>query len=175
MTHDIRTLVLVLSVLCCGLLAPMRVTAQDSPSAESSALRSASYDGLWTGATRCLYDPGLVSENECDIGLTVNILGDTFQVQQTLRNIRGGETKLDLNSPRVLFMRLATNAVATAIDSGNDEDGSWVETWSFVMTLKSPDKMIVHWTRVVNNMDMPVDLKASKFSAAGMGELNRAR
>jgi hypothetical protein len=175
MTHDIRVLVLVLAALCCTLLAPAQVAAQSSSTGDSSALRSASYDGVWTGATQCLYDPGLVSENECDIGLSFNISGDSFQVQQTLRNIRGGETKLDLSSPRVLFTRLATNAVATAIDSGNDEDGSWVETWSFVMTLKSPDKMIVHWTRVVNNMDMPVDVKGSKFSAAGMGELNRAR
>jgi hypothetical protein len=175
MTHDIRTLVLVLSVLCCGLVAPMEVRAQDSPSAESAALRSASYDGVWVGATRCLYDPGLVSENECGIGLSLSISGDAFQVQQTLRNVRGGETKLELNAPRVQFTRLATNAVATAMDSGNDEDGSWVETWSFVMTLKGPDKMIVHWTRVVNNLDMPVDAKASKFSAAGMGELVRGR
>jgi hypothetical protein len=175
MTHDIRVFVLVFSVLCCSLLSTTKVAAQRAASGESSALRSASYDGSWTGATQCLFDPGLVSDNACDIGLTFNISGDTFQVQQTLRNIRGGETKLELNAPRVLFTRLATNAVATAMDSGNDEDGSWVETWSFVMTLKGPDKMIVHWTRVVNNLDMPADAKASKFSAAGMGELVRAR
>jgi len=41
------------------------------------------------------------------------------------------------------------------------------------MTLKDPNHMIVHWTRIVNNVDMPVGTKGSKFSSVGMGELAR--
>ena len=50
-----------------------------------------------------------------------------------------------------------------------------METWSFVMTMKDPDHMIVHWTRVVNNLDLPLAKKGSKFSSVGMGELVRKR
>jgi hypothetical protein len=59
------------------------------------------------------------------------------------------------------------------MDAGEDDDGLWVETWSFAMTLKDTDHMIVHWTRVVNNVDMPPAKKGSKFSSVGMGELVR--
>jgi hypothetical protein len=34
--------------------------------------------------------------------------------------------------------------------------------------------MIVHWTRVVNNLDMPAEKKGSKFSSVGMGVLVRS-
>jgi hypothetical protein len=61
------------------------------------------------------------------------------------------------------------------MDTGVDEDGTWVETWSFAMTLKSPDRMVVHWTRIVNNTDMPPSKKGSKFSVVGMGELARKK
>jgi hypothetical protein len=41
------------------------------------------------------------------------------------------------------------------------------------MTLKDPNHMIVHWTRVVNNVDLPAEKKGSKFSSVGMGVLTR--
>lgn len=41
------------------------------------------------------------------------------------------------------------------------------------MTLTDPSHMIVHWTRIVNNIDMPMGKKGSKFSSVGMGELVR--
>ncbi len=62
-----------------------------------------------------------------------------------------------------------------SIDTGKDEDGLWVETWVFAMTLTDPDHMLVHWTRVVNNTDMPKGQKGSKFSSTGMGEFARLR
>jgi hypothetical protein len=71
------------------------------------------------------------------------------------------------------FNRLETNATATSLDSGNDEDGHWVETWSFAMTLEDRDHMILHWTRIVNNVNLPLDKKISKFSVVEMGKLLR--
>ncbi|MGZ5106019.1 MAG: hypothetical protein ACXWHB_15935 [Usitatibacter sp.] len=62
-----------------------------------------------------------------------------------------------------------------SMDSGKDEDGTWVETWTFAMSLTDPDHMLVHWTRIVNNLDLPRAKKGSKFSSVGMGEFARVQ
>jgi hypothetical protein len=139
-----------------------------------SKLRSTSYDGDWSGEIKCLYDPGLWPEDECGIGLRFKIQGNSILVWQVIRSKKGEEAESEVNPGKFRFLRLATNAVAIDIESGNDEDGTWIETWSFAMTLKDSDHMIVHWTRVVNNIDMPLAKKASKFSSVGMGELTRS-
>ena len=148
-------------------------TSAQTPSPESSKLRAASYDGKWSGVIKCLYDPGLWPEDECDIRLSFDIRGNAIAVQQIVRSKKGEETKSDINPGNFRFIRLNTNAIAVSLGTGQDEDGTWVETWSFAMTLKDPDHMVVHWTRLVNNVDMPRDKKGSKFSSVGMGELVR--
>jgi hypothetical protein len=139
----------------------------------STQLRAASYDGRWNGTVKCLYDPGLWPEDECDIGLTFDIQGKDFRVRQTVRSKKGEVTASEISPGRFSFTRLATNAVAVSIEQGRDEDGTWVETWNFVMTLQDANHMVVHWTRVVNNLDIPADKKGSKFSSVAMGILVR--
>ena len=164
-------------LVCCWVfvldgLFPSTSIAEDK-STEGARLRAATYDGTWSGTIKCLYDPGLWPDDECDIGIRFDIAGNSISVQQGVRTKNGESTSSTINDGRFALVRLATNAVAISIDSGNDEDGTWVETWSFAMTLKDPDHMIVHWTRIVNNLDMPLAKKGSKFSTAGMGELVR--
>lgn len=168
-----RYVLLAALALACSMLLAAPSQEQAHPSA-SAALRGASYDGTWNGTVKCLYDPGLWPGDECDIGLILEIKGSDFHAQQVVRSKAGEVTKSDVNPGQFSFARLATNAVAVSLESGHDEEGTWVETWNFVMTLKDPDHMIVHWTRVVNNVDLPPDRKGSKFSSVGMGELTRA-
>jgi len=164
-----------LSLLCAVLAVPISPlpAAAQTVSPESAQLRAASYDGKWVGMIKCLYDPGLWPEDECDIGLVFEIKGNVVQVQQTVRSKKGEEITSEINPGQFRLFTLATNAVAISLGTGKDEDGTWVETWSFAMTLKDPNHMIVHWTRIVNNVDMPVGTKGSKFSSVGMGELAR--
>jgi hypothetical protein len=160
-----------MALLLTGSMVATSSQAQFSPPAK---LRAASYDGKWDGVIKCLYDPGLWPEDECDIGISFDIRGNAISVQQIIRNKKGEETKSLIKPGGFRFSRLSTNAVAVSIATGEDEDGTWVETWSFVMTLKDPNHMMVHWTRVVNNLDLPAEKKGSKFSSVGMGELVRA-
>ena len=164
----------------------------DSESPSARALRSASFEGKWSGTTKCLYDPGLWPDDLCgtdwvveiSTGGAVKVLtwhgfvveisrGGAVKVQQITRSKDGKETKSDISGKNFQFRKVETSAVITALDSGNDEDGHWVETWDFAMTLKDPDHMIVHWTRIVNNLDLPLEQKGSKFSVVEMGELTR--
>lgn len=161
-----------IALTLCALLPAASAHAQAS-AAQSAQLHAASYDGSWKGTVQCLFDPGLWPDDDCDIGLTFDIRGKDFRVRQTVRSKQGEVTQSEVNPGRFSFTRLATNAVAVSMEQGRDEDGTWVETWTFTMTLKDPNHMIVHWTRVVNNLDMPATKKGSKFSSVGMGELVR--
>ena len=158
----------------CLSLGSEAVAAQPE-SAPGVKLRAAAYDGRWTGTVNCLYDPGLWPEDECGVGFTFDIQGPRISVEQVVKSKKGEETKSSINPGKFILTRLATNAVAISINTGKDEDGTWVETWSFVMTLTDPDRVLVHWTRVVNNLDMPRAKKGSKFSTVGMGEFVRVR
>jgi hypothetical protein len=120
-----------------------------------------------------LYDPGLWPDDECAIGLNFEIHGNAISVKQIVHTKKGQETISEVNKGKFQFDRLASNAVAISMDSGEDDDGTWVETWSFAMTLRDPDHMVIHWTRIVNNLDMPKEKKGSKFSSVGLGELVR--
>jgi hypothetical protein len=151
----------------------LQAVAAQGRSLESSALRSASYDGSWVGVVNCLYDPGLWPDDECAIGLNFEIHGNAISVKQIVHTKKGQETISEVNKGKFQFDRLASNAVAISMDSGEDDDGTWVETWSFAMTLRDPDHMVIHWTRIVNNLDMPKEKKGSKFSSVGLGELVR--
>jgi hypothetical protein len=172
MKHFFRLLTYVMPLLFISLLAQGSVEKPNT-AVVSSKLRSATYDGKWSGVVKCLYDPGLWPDDECDVTFTFDIHRNALAVEQIIRSKKGEQTKSQINPGKFQFVRLATNAVAISLDSGNDEDGTWVETWSFAMTLKDPDHMIVHWTRIVNNIDMPLEKKGSKFSSVGMGEFVR--
>lgn len=165
--------VISIALMSGAMLSAALPCAQAGRAAQSTQLRAASYDGTWNGAVKCLYDPGLWPEDECDIGLSFDIKGKDFRVRQTVRSKKGEVTTSEVNPGRFGLTRLATNAVAVSIEQGEDEDGTWVETWTFTMTLKDANHMIVHWTRVVNNLDIPADKKGSKFSSVGMGVLVR--
>lgn len=136
-------------------------------------LRAASYDWQWSGTLKCLYDPGIWPEDECDTDLTFEINGSSLSVQTITKSKSGKETSSAINPGKFQFVHLATNAIAISLESGRDEDDTWVETWSFAMTLTDPDHMTVHWTRIVNNIDLPKNERGSKFSIVGMGELVR--
>jgi hypothetical protein len=160
----------VLSSLCSIFLAPTTAVAQAS-SQESSHLSAATYDGTWSGAIKCLYSPGRWPDDECGTALNFEIHGNSIKVEQIVRSKSGKVSKSQINTGRFHFERLAANAVATSMDSQTDEDGTWVETWSFAMTLKDPRHMIVHWTRIVNNLGAK---NGSEFSVVGMGEVVRS-
>jgi hypothetical protein len=65
------------------------------------------------------------------------------------------------------------NAMMYAIDSGGDQDGTWVETWALNMTLRSSQELLVEWTRVVSNVNLPSSSKDRSFSQHTSGVLTR--
>ncbi|HEV2737820.1 MAG TPA: hypothetical protein VGU66_04490 [Candidatus Elarobacter sp.] len=71
--------------------------------------------------------------------------------------------------------RLGPNGVIIAMEQGQDDEGTWVETWTYTVTLKQPDTLIANFYRVVNNVNLPLTVDHSKFSEAQAGELTRTK
>lgn len=169
------------SVLLPILLALSMAPANAAPltgaarSAHAEAvLAGAGYNGHWSGTLKSLYDPGLWPGDERDTSLKLDIQGDIISVQQTFRSKKGAISVVSYKAGDLHFQRLATNAIALYMHAGRDAEGAWVETVSLTMTLKDSDHMMIHWTRIMNNISQPLDNPFSKFSVTGMGELTRS-
>ena len=48
-----------------------------------------------------------------------------------------------------------------------------METWAFAVTQKDKNTLITNFMRQVNNINLPLSVGHSKFSAAATGELSR--
>ena len=68
---------------------------------------------------------------------------------------------------------LGPSAVVHAIDSARDADGTWVETWVLAVTVRDPEELMARWIRMVNNVDLPLTNRSSKFGSEGVGILRR--
>lgn len=133
---------------------------------QAQALDFGSVIGTWEGSLNPVNGPGLVaSDKRLPIRMIVRddgaqvFTGETFEVEA-----KPGKFKVE---------RTATNMIVFEIDTGEDNDGVWVETWAFVTTQKDRDTLITNFYRVVNNTEMPMSARDSKFSTAKAGELKR--
>lgn len=64
-----------------------------------------------------------------------------------------------------------TNLVMTSFTTGNDDDGTWVETWSFAMTPIDATHLDVLWQRQVKNKNMDTNNQYAVFGGIAYGEL----
>ena len=70
---------------------------------------------------------------------------------------------------------LGPSAFLGTIDTALDHDGRWYESWVMTATIIDSDRLLLHWVRMVNNADLPLTNRNSKFSYAGTGVLGRAQ
>ena len=123
-------------------------------------------NGTWEGSLVPISGPGLVTS---DKPLPIRMI-----VQDNRAQVFTGENfAVEAKPGKFKVERIATNMIVFEIDSGDDNDGVWVETWAFVITQKGRDPLITNFSRVVNNTDMPQNARDSKFSMAKTGELKR--
>lgn len=166
----LSAVLMAITLMQAGFIVP--AAAADKANVATEQLTTAPYDGTWSGTVKCLSDPGIWPEDDCDFSLTLRIDGSRFRVHQVVRSKAGVETAADF--PETFrFSRVSTNALAYSMQKGSDRDGRWVETWTFAMSLRDPTHLIVHATRIVNNVDLPAARPDSKYSVVAMGELIR--
>lgn len=105
-----------------------------------------------------------------DAAMRLELSADTVSVYSEY------EGTVDEIMPRLFkLFWIDKSAVLFGIDIGSDNDGVWEEIWQFALTMRTKNELIVHWTRMVNNHEMPLDNKDSKFVFTGSGVFRRVQ
>lgn len=71
--------------------------------------------------------------------------------------------------------RQGSNAVIQATNSNVIDGKGWYETWVFVVTFQSENKLRTEFVRMVNNVDLPASDTGKAFSYGGTGMLIRLK
>lgn len=132
-----------------------------------------SLEGAWEGKLRIVAS-NLSQDSDSYKRVVAGYEAASFKIiiQGEKAKVFLGDTEVKPGSFQAqIFM---TNAVVFASSSGEDADGRWVETWSFVVTLKDPEVLDTSLSRMVNNLDIPTGKDFSKFFTVAVGELRRA-
>jgi hypothetical protein len=143
------------------LLVPLRAAAQDL----------GTLDGTWQGDLAVIRTPTTVGPGR-PYTVRIVITGATAHV--FARDTSGGPFQ-EVKPGAFRVGRLGPSAIILSMDSGQDDEGTWIETWTFVVTLKAPNALITNLYRVVNNVDLPLSIDHSKFTEAEAGELARVK
>lgn len=156
-------------LLSCANHRPIQSNAHISSPTPTLTADLGGLDGSWEGELTFLRGATLWSPSKTT-GLRdrITIQGTSARVY-AIYSDRAEEVK-----PGSFHMeQLMTNAVISATDSGKDNEGTWVETWVFSLTQKDKDTLLVNFSRIVNNIDLPLENDHSKFAVAASGELKR--
>jgi hypothetical protein len=127
-------------------------------------------DGTWQGSLGPINGPNLFKMTEPHI-VRIVITGSNAKVYKSTKD--GAFTEVKPGAFHVV--QLQTNAIIYAINSGSDNEGTWVQTWEYAVTLKDRNTLITNWIDVVNNINVPLSVDHSKFTAAASGDLVRSR
>jgi len=141
-------------------------TAPIASSANATGLNreDGKLDGHWSGVLR-----GTQSDAQ-PLGIRLAVSGASVKVLHQ-NSVTGTWSEV---MPGLFQMtRKRNNAVLHATDSGDDNDGTWVETWTLVVTVVSSTELKVEWVRLVNNIDLPVTNPGKTFSEKLGGTLSR--
>ncbi len=156
----------ILSIGCALIFGALPAEAQDI----------GTLDGTWEGTLTVVTVPTTVGPAR---PYTVRIVMDGTNARVFGHDTTGGPFVAgpfqEIKPGRFHVARLGPNAIVASMDSGRDAEGTWVETWSFVVTLKQRDTLITNLYRVVNNVDLPLSVDHSKFTEAEAGELVRIK
>ena len=125
-------------------------------------------DGSWEGELTFLQGATLHQTQAKTGRYRITIQGTSVRVyfilSDDVRESKSGKFHMEY---------LMTNAVIFATDSGKDNEGTWVETWVFSLTEKDKDTLLVNFSRMVNNIDLPLTSDHSKVALEATGELKR--
>lgn len=122
------------------------------------------FDGVWQGRLRAYNGARLKDARGIVMDCRLVIDGVKAEV------FRYGRGAWKPVKPGLFAMaRWASQAVVTAITSGHDSDGLWVESITFVLVHETPGSVLVYATRAVNNLDLPSSSDDANFAFASSG------
>jgi hypothetical protein len=155
----IRIPLLSILLIATGILFSWPVAARDI----------GSFDGTWEGKLDVVDTKGSQSYNRTKAAYGESPFAIAIHGQRA--SVHFGETEVKPTSFQTqIYM---TNAVVFATDTGYQSGHQWVETWSFALTQKDSETLIVCFSRVVNNLDLAEGEDHSQFYVLAVGEFRR--
>lgn len=103
-----------------------------------------------------------------------SIASPNYRIEINNKNVQVYRDEKEVKPGAFRIEQHKTNAIVFAMDSGKDNEGLWVETWVFAITLKDPNTIIVDYDWLVNNTDLPTNNDHSKISTVATGEFHRS-
>jgi len=125
-------------------------------------------DGAWEGTMTVVHDEPATATGD-SVRMRLQFDGDQTRVFIN----RSGAPFREVKPGQFRTTRVGPSAVITAVDTGVDNEGTWVESWSFSVTLLSADTLMTRFTRIVNNVNLPSDSDHGKFAYVSVGTLHR--
>lgn len=125
---------------------------------------AAPLDGAWEGSLAMVHGAGLGERDYPPQTWRFVIAGDTARAFL----LRDGKTQ-EIKPGKFRLLRERSNAVMTAVDSGKDKDGEWIETEAFELLQRSPEEVLVTFAGAVNNVAQSLDQPTSKFMTVRTG------
>lgn len=150
-----------------ALLVVLSAAAGTAADARAQVAQSG-LDGDWEGELTSISGPGLAPPPQ-DFG--------TVRMHIDRRNVRVFIDQAEVKPGTFVIEREGASAVISSLeaDPGAPVGTSWIETWTFVVTLGGPDSLLVNFVRVVNNTNMRASQEGARFSQIRTGELRRLR
>ena len=105
-----------------------------------------------------------------DLDYRLEIAGDEAKV-----SVQEKDKWIDVKPGSFKVKRVDETLVLSAIDSGWDFDGKWIESLTFQLMRLDPDKAAASFTRAVNNPYMPADLEGRTFVVSATGTAERVK
>ena len=143
----------------------------NAPNAFAQRPLIGSLDGTWQGTFHNIAGPGLdVVPNQPQAIFRIFLQDEIAQIF-----IQEGGDFVEVKPRNFTVQRRGSNAVITSIDNdpGNPLGASWVETWTFAVTLKDINTLIVNYLRVVNNNHQEASVDGARFTLMRTGEFQR--
>lgn len=123
------------------------------------------FDGTWDAELAWVKHPTIDRE---PLRLRITISDGTAQVytmaDNDWREVKPGKFQMQ---------RLDETVIVSAIDSGWDQDGKWIESWTIQLLRVAPDKAVISHFRTVNNLQIPEFTGLKTFSTLAEGDASR--
>jgi hypothetical protein len=141
-----------------------------APTEAFSAAKASQFQGAWEGTLSL----GSESQGQQEWKWTKN-LDVRLVVSKSKASVylKGKGEWVEIKPGTFTLSAIDTNAVVVSITSGRDDDGRWVETWSFAITVIDDKTLQVLWQRQVKNKDMDPSKPDAVFGKLGFGELTK--
>jgi uncharacterized lipoprotein NlpE involved in copper resistance len=128
------------------------------------------FDGTWEGAIDGFGGPNLVDgagvTRQCRLVIGPGSMAKAYQ------QLDSGWSEVKPGSFWVIHW--ASQALVRSITAGHDNDGTWVEGWTFLLVHRDKDSVVAYWLRTVNNLDLPQTNDDFHFGWGFSGVLYRA-